>query len=89
MANEMRLSPLPNLPKGMSQVEYYNTQQKLEPDARAVLMRAIHRLLNLKEVKYLDNLVKLLCGHPLHGRVAHLVSKVKKAKLNEVEMMQL
>jgi hypothetical protein len=33
--------------------------------------------------------VKLLCGHPLHGRVAHLVSKAKKAKLNEVEMMQL
>ncbi|KAJ7821789.1 hypothetical protein B0H14DRAFT_3471299 [Mycena olivaceomarginata] len=80
MANEMWLPPLPNLPKGMSQVECYNTQQKLELDAWAVLMRAIHRPLNPKEVKYLDNLVKLLGGH---------LSKAKKAKLNEVEMMQL
>lgn len=71
------------------QVERYNTQQKLEPDERAVLMRAIHCPLNQKEVKYLDRLVKLLHGHPLHGRVAHLVGKAKKAKLNVAEMMQL
>ncbi|KAJ7668974.1 hypothetical protein B0H14DRAFT_3538860 [Mycena olivaceomarginata] len=63
MASEKQLPPLPTLPRGLSNEERYNIQQKLEPDARAVLMRALHRKLNKREGKYLRKLVELLRGN--------------------------
>jgi hypothetical protein len=71
------------------QAERYNIQQELEPNARAVLMRAMDRPLHKREATHLDNLLKLLRGHPIHSRIAHLVKKAKKAKLNAADMIQL
>ncbi|KAJ7821787.1 hypothetical protein B0H14DRAFT_2599035 [Mycena olivaceomarginata] len=50
MAKKKLVPILPNLPKGLSEAKLYNFQQKLEPDARAVLMRAIgHKLVKAEE----------------------------------------
>ncbi|KAJ7877724.1 hypothetical protein B0H14DRAFT_3130147 [Mycena olivaceomarginata] len=80
---------LPKLPKGLTEVEHYNFQQKLEPEARAMLMRALKRKLNTAERKYLVEVLKLLHGHPSHNRIAHLFRKAKEGKLITTDMVQL
>lgn len=57
--------------------------------ARAVLMRAMDRPLHKREATHLDSLLKLLRGHLMHSRIAHLVKKAKKAKPNAADMIQL
>jgi hypothetical protein len=71
------------------QAEHYNFQQKLEPEARAMLMRALKRKLNTAERKYLVEVLKLLHGHPSHNRIAHLFRKAKEGKLITTDMVQL
>jgi hypothetical protein len=73
----------------LSRIELYNVQQELEPNARAMLMQTTNRPLKIREARYLEKLLKLLKGHPIHGRVAHLTRKAKKAKLNSADMIQL
>ncbi|KAJ7366420.1 hypothetical protein DFH08DRAFT_797399 [Mycena albidolilacea] len=49
MARKKLVPTLPKLPKGLSEVEHYNFQQKLEPDAQAVLMQGVgYKLIKAK-----------------------------------------
>ncbi|KAJ7821793.1 hypothetical protein B0H14DRAFT_2599041 [Mycena olivaceomarginata] len=89
MARKKMVPIIPKLPRGLSGAEMYNFQQKLEPDARAVLMRAVWRKLGKREEKYFAEVLRLLRGHPSHGRISHLFGKAKVGKLTTTDMVQL
>ncbi|KAJ7849134.1 hypothetical protein B0H14DRAFT_2582691 [Mycena olivaceomarginata] len=79
-------------PKASKEIERGETVQfpaKLEPDARAVLMRAVGCKLVKAEEKYFAKVLRLLCGHPSHGRISHLFGKAKVGKLTATDMVQL
>ncbi|KAJ7193129.1 hypothetical protein GGX14DRAFT_405743 [Mycena pura] len=89
IANKKTLPTLPKFPKGLSKAHLYNFQQEEEPNARSVLTRAKHRALNRREVGYLQKLLTLLEGHPVHNRISHLLMKAKKSKLNPADLLEL
>ncbi|KAJ7191257.1 hypothetical protein GGX14DRAFT_579107 [Mycena pura] len=89
IANKKTLPTLPKFPKGLSKAHLYNFQQEEVPNARSVLTRAKHCALNRREVGYLQKLLTLLEGHPVHNRISHLLMKAKKSKLNPADLLEL
>ncbi|KAJ7196236.1 hypothetical protein GGX14DRAFT_403439 [Mycena pura] len=52
-------------------------------------MAAQCRSITGREVGYLQKLLTLLEGHPVHNRISHLLMKAKKSKLNPADLLEL